>query len=350
MKFNLIIFIILSILALTVFSGLIRKKENREKKNLKVFNETFKLTLKKPDVVDEVFGKSDIFKGVNGNDNIEVLHLKYEIDTPAGYTAKSTVGILKTDLFYFLFPWETCVDNENLSFSKMTGLLELAHGTNKKIMFTLNPFEPKGKHVWKLHHTAPFGSISNGPTDQDMLNARLFSTSVIDFTKDAPHSVHTLWDVDETNEITEYRKEGVHSTKKFKENRKKYVTGTNDPKNHHKIMDLELAKFRVGKEFQSDHLPKMLRTLRICTTIGLVITRNRTTKTSYLSDLLEAIDKYGFPTNLVISSCRYRGPEKIWFEKWNLGPKAYFALGEKDDTFAIWYNGAANGKQVDFTE
>lgn len=350
MKFLTSIIIMNFLISSFVVSTLI-KKNNLNRIKTKVAtqnNKTFKVTLTTSDFNDDTFGKVDKY---TGDDHFVVLKLKDLPEAPTGLTAKSSIGVLKTEKFYFLFPWETCYDNETIDFSKLTGLVELAHGTNQKLIFTLNPFTPPGKHIWKLHHTAPFGTVSVGPTDYNMLSARIFGSSVIDFTKDEPTAVHSLWDLMD-QEITDKHKDFVHTTTKTKNSRKKYVSGTNNKDNHAKVMDLELSKFRTGEKFKSEHLPRMLAGVRICTTIGFVITRNRKFSTPYLSNLLSDINDYSFPTNLLISSCRYRTPEKDWQESWNLGPKAYYALGEKDEFqpgFAFKY-GESTDKKVDFTE
>lgn len=345
------IFLIVTILINSSISSKLKRIQNnvsntKAKSNDKIFD----ITLSKSDQKDEVFGKVDIWKG---DDGLQVMKLVDQPPVPnSDYEAKCSIGILKTEKFYFLFPWETCVDNDKLDFSKLTGLLELAHGTNERFLFNLNPFTPPGKKLWKLHHTAPFGSISVGKTDYQMLISRIFSSSIIDFSNDEPTGTHTLWDIDDNKEVTAEHESGIHTGKKFSESRKKYISGTNNPNNNNKIMNLELSKFRTDEKFKKEHLPEMLGAVRISTTVGYVITRNRKFKKAYLSNMLTDIVDYGFPTNLVISSCRYRNPDKNWDEGWNQGPKAFFVLGmpNKTQKRPTWEKGEAIGKEVTFTK
>lgn len=349
MKLLKLVFLLLAVLNLSLSSNVRRIQNTVSNLKTNKGDKVIDITLSKQNQKDAIFGDVDIWKGEDG---FEVLKLVKQPDIPnSEYEAKSSIGIFKTDKFYFLFPWETCVENDQVDFSKLTGLIELAHGTNERFLFNLNPFTPPGKKVWKLHHTAPFGTISVGPTDYQMLTSRIFSSSVIDFTVDTPTGVHTLWDTDENTEITAEHSNNIHTGKKYSESRKKYISGTNNPNNNNKIMDLELSKFRVDKEFISEHLPKMYGGVRVSTTVAFVVTRNRKFKKAYLSNLLSDINDYNFPTNLVISSCRYRSPDKKWQESWNKGPKAFRVLGmpNKLQKRPTWENGDAIGKQVDFT-
>lgn len=200
-------------------------------------------------------------------------------------------------------------------------------GRDKLSLVDYDPFQPPEGN-WQIHWVGPHGSTACGEDDATTLTSRIFGTSVI---------------AGDNGEHCYYGKGILHSHKsdcqeqtgKFKDGLK-YVSGT--VSNRNKMMNYRLDKFEIGDYFD-EHFDKAVGLVQCSTKIGMVITRNREIKQTSFEDLLISIKKWGFPTNLVFSSCRLISPEKEWDEENNQGPMAVLVLKGQ---VALQPNRAAN--------
>ena len=273
----------------------------------------------------ETFGKIDVYEFErytderrHGSREVYIVSDKRNV-TQKGQVVNLKVGVLPTERFYFLFPWDECYEKANgtLDFSKLTGLMELAHGQRGKDTLSVidyDPFQPpEGK--WQIHWVGPHGSIACGEVDATMLTSRIFGTSVIEGNTGEHYYYGKGILYDNKSDCQEAS--GKYS------NSLKYVSGT--VSNRNKVMNYRLDKFNVGNEFD-DHFNDGVGLVQCSKKVGMVITRNREIKQTSLEELLKSIKKWGFPTNLAFSSCRHIRPEKKWKEKHNQGPMAILAL------------------------
>ena len=277
----------------------------------KKFKKTFGVNI-------EVFDFNRITDGkTNGTRQVYKVSNKCSIP-PDGKKTDLIVGILPTERFYFLFPWNECENNRTLDFGKLKGLMEIAHGQREGALINHSPFQPPVGN-WKIHWVCPHGSVAKGVVNAHTLTSRIFGTSNIEIDIDKNKSDHFYYG---ENLLTTNKGQCQDIAGKFL-NQLKYISGT--ASNRNKIMNYELDKFKTGKDF-AGHFKNGVGLVQCSKNIGMVITRNRKLKNTNLEELLKSIKKWGFPTNLVFSSCRYIEPEKTWEESRNEGPMAFVEL------------------------